>query len=450
MTETQVAEVGAGQVAVPDRLEFDVIVAGGGPAGLAAATVCARAGLDTIVFERGRTPGTKNVMGGVLYTRPTAEVFGEFWKDAPLERCVIEQNAWILTEDSVIKVGYRSPQFAQDVPNAYTVLRVKIDEYLAQQTEAAGALLINETKVDEVLRDDKGQVIGVRTGRPEGEVYAPIVIIAEGVNCELTKALGMQSDLRVEDAASVAKEIIRLDPQVIEDRFHLQPGEGATIEMYGASTQGMLGTAFLYTNESSLSLGVGVLLADAIKGHTTPFDMLQQLKQHPALAPLIAGGEVGEYMAHLIPEGGYNRLPALFGNGVMVVGDAAQLVNGLHREGSNHAILSGKVAAETAIEAHEKGEFSARTLHKYRERLEKETPTLNDLRKYRNATTFMERHPWVLSLYPQLAADSIAEMMTVDDETKRSKQWKIVREVLRRGSIPRMVWDAIDAGRSFI
>ncbi len=432
------------------NLNYDVIVVGAGPAGLAAATVCARAGLDTIVLERGRKPGTKNVMGGVLYTRPTAQVFGEFRKDAPVERCVIEQNVWMLTEDSAIKLGYRSPKFAEDVPNAYTVLRVKIDDYLAQQTEKAGALIINETKVDEVLRDDKGQVIGVRTGRPEGEVYAPIVIIAEGVNCELTKGLGMQSDLRVDDAASTVKQIIRLDAEVIEDRFGLQPGEGATIEMYGAATGGKLGTAFLYTNESSLSLGVGVLLADAVKDHTTPFDLLKQLKQHPAVAPLIAGGEPGEYMAHLIPEGGYNRLPALFGHGVMVVGDAAQMVNGMHREGSNHAILSGKVAAETAIEAHEKGDFSGRTLHRYRERLEKETPTMNDLRKYRNATGFMERHPWVLTLYPQLAADSIAEMMTVDEETKRSKQWKILRDVVRRGGIPRMIWDGIDGGRSFI
>ena len=429
---------------------FDVIVVGAGPAGLAAATVCARAGLDTIIVERGRGPGVKNVMGGVLYTRPTAQVYLEFWKEAPVERCVIEQNGWLLTEDSVIKLGYRSPQFAEGVPNAFTVLRVKLDEYFAKQAQAAGALLINETKVDEVLRDDNGQVIGVRTGRSEGEVYAPIVIIAEGVNCELTKGLGMQSDLRLEDAASTVKEIIRLDPEVIEDRFNLRPGEGATIEMYGAATKGMLGTAFMYTNESTLSLGCGVLLADALKSDLTPFDMLQELKQHPAVAPLIEGGEIVEYMAHLIPEGGYKRLPALFGNGVMVVGDAAQLVNGLHREGSNHAILSGKAAAETAIEAHGKGDFTAQTLHNYRQRLEKETPTMNDLRTYRHASAFMERHPWMLSLYPQLAADSMAEMLNVDGEGKRSKQWKIVRDVLRRGSIPRMVWDAIDAGRSFI
>jgi len=186
------------------------------------------------------------MMGGVLYTRPTAQVWPDFWKEAPLERCVIEQNQWIMTEDSVIKVGYRSPHFAEDVPNAFTVLRVKTDQYFAQQAEAAGALIINETKVDEVLQDD-GRVVGVRTGRPQGEVYAPVVILAEGVNPMLACELGMQEDLDISSAAIVVKEVLRLAPEIIEERFRLNEDEGATIEMYGAPTLGMLGTAFLYT-----------------------------------------------------------------------------------------------------------------------------------------------------------------------------------------------------------
>jgi len=448
MTETQVAEVGATETEVPDKLKFDVIVVGAGPAGLAAGTVCARAGLDTIIIERGRKPGTKNVMGGVLYTRPTAEVWPEFWKDAPLERCVIEQNAWIMTEDSAIKLGYRSAKFAEDVPNAFTVLRVKVDQYFAQQAEAAGALIISETKVDEVLRED-GRVVGVRTGRPQGEVYAPVVILAEGVNPILARELGMHEDLDPSSAALTVKELLRLDPEVIEERFGLDEGEGATIEMYGAPTMGMLGTAFIYTNESSLSLAVGVLLSEFAEVPDTPHDLLQQLKQHPAVAPLVEGAEPAEYMAHLIPEGGYDKMPALFGHGVMIVGDAAQLVNGIHREGSNHAILSGKAAAETAIEAHHKGDFSERTLGHYRQRLEEATPTIADLRKYRKATKFMERHP-ILKVYPPLAAYAFEEMLTVDDKTKRQKQWEIIKEALRRRKPWAMAWDAIEGGLSFI
>ncbi len=448
MTETQVAEVGALETAVPDKLEFDVIVIGAGPAGLAAGTVCARAGLNTIIFERGRKPGTKNVMGGVLYTRPTAEVWPDFWKAAPRERCVIEQNQWIMTEDSVIKMGYRSPHFAEGVPNCFTVLRVKIDQYFAEQAEAAGALVINETKVDEVLKDD-GRVIGVRTGRPDGEVYAPVVILAEGVNPQLAQALGMQEDLKSNDAAVTVKEVLRLDPEIIQERFRLEEGEGATIEMYGAPTRGMLGTAFLYTNQNSLSLGLGVLLSEFAQVPDTPHDLLQELKQHPAIAPLVRGAEPAEYMAHLIPEGGYNEMPALFGHGVMIVGDAAQFVNGMHREGSNHAILSGKAAAETAIEAHKKGDFSVRTLGHYRQRLEEDVPTIADMRKYRGATGFMERHP-VLKVYPALAAYAFEEMLTVDDKTKRQKQWAIIKEALRRRKPWGRAWDAVEGGLSFI
>jgi len=448
MTETQVAEVGTTATGIPDKLAFDVTVVGAGTGGMAAGTVCARAGLDTIIIERGRKPGTKNMMGGVLYTRPTAQVWPEFWKEAPLERCVIEQNQWIMTEDSVIKMGYRSPHFAEGVPNCFTVLRVKIDQYFAEQAEAAGALIINETKVDEVLQDD-GRVVGVRTGRPQGEVYAPVVILAEGVNPMLACELGMQEDLDPSGAAVTVKEVLRLDAEIIEERFGLSEDEGATIEMYGAPTRGMLGTAFIYTNHNSLSLALGVLLSEFAEVPDTPHDLLQQLKQHPAVAPLIEGAEPAEYMAHLIPEGGYDEMPALFGHGVMIVGDAAQLVNGIHREGSNHAILSGKAAAETAIDAHSKGDFSERTLGHYRQRLEEAAPTIADLRKYRKATKFMEHHP-VLSVYPPLAAYAFEEMLTVDDKTKRQKQWEIIKEALRRRKPWGMAWDAIDGGLSFI
>jgi len=276
-----------------------------------------------------------------------------------------------------------------------------------------------------------------------------VVILAEGVNPQLTCTLGMQEDLDPSGAAVTVKEVLRLAPEIIEERFGLSEDEGATIEMYGAPTLGMLGTAFIYTNHNSLSLAVGVLLSEFTEVPDTPHDLLQQLKQHPAVAPLVEGAEPAEYMAHLIPEGGYDEMPALFGHGVMIAGDAAQLVNGVHREGSNHAILSGKAAAETAIDAHKKGDFSERTLGHYRQRLEEAAPTIADLRKYRKATKFMEHHP-VLKVYPPLAAWAFEQMLTVDDKTKRQKQWEIIKEALRRRKPWAMAWDAIEGGLSFI
>jgi len=426
---------------------FDVIVVGAGPAGLAAAKTCAAGGLLTLVLERGAAPGVKNVMGGVIYTRPTAEVFPDFHKQAPLERCIIQQDAWVLTPDSALKLGYRSTRFQADPPNAFTCFRVRLDKYFADQAQQAGALLVCETKVEEVLRE-RGQVIGVRAGREEGEVFAPIVILSEGVNCELALALGMQTPLRNEDVASAVKEVIALDPGIIAERFNLQDDEGATIECFGDATLGTLGTGFIYTNRETLSVGVGGLLSEWAKLKLTPHDFLQRFKQHPMIAPLLAGGETVEYLSHMIPEGGFHRVPQLFANGLMIAGDAAMLVNGLHREGANHALRSGQLAGETAILAHQRGDFTMQTLQEYRRRLREDAPTLRDLRKYRNTSRFIAQNPYLLQLYPQLASEAAYEMLTVDGTPKRTKQWRVIGNVIRKRGLLGLLRDAIQGGRS--
>jgi electron transfer flavoprotein-quinone oxidoreductase len=428
---------------VPEK--FDVIVVGAGLAGLSAAYTMAQQGLNVIVIERGDAPGSKNVMGGVLYRQPTAAVFPDFWKTAPLERPVVEQHLWLLSEDSALKTGHRSKEWSQEPYNAFTVLRAKFDAWLGQQVTAAGALIVPSTTVLDLLRDGRGRVIGVRTNRPDGDLLADIVILADGAVSLLGERLGLHPKWKADQLALAVKEVLappgKADERAkwIESRFGLAAGEGLTIEIYGAPTQGMVGTAFLYTNKDSLSLGVGALLADYAAHGQNPHALLQQVKTHPALAPLLADCEAREYAAHLIPEGGYDAVPPLFADGVLVVGDAGQLCNGIHREGSNLAVTSGKLAGDTAVAAHKTGDFSAATLRAYDTRL-RETFVIKDLQKYRHATQYMEHNRRFFTFYPDLANRMATEFITVDSTPKRAKQWKLWQMAGDKLQIARDLW----------
>jgi electron transfer flavoprotein-quinone oxidoreductase len=413
---------------VPEK--FDAIVVGAGLAGLSAAYTMAAKGMKVIAIERGDYSGSKNVMGGILYRQPTAEVFPEFWKEAPLERPIVEQGMWVLTEDSAVKAAHRSAEWAKEPYNAFSVLRGRFDAWLGQKVAAPGALIVPGTTVTELLRDGRGQVIGVRTNRPDGDLLADIVVLADGAVSLVGEQMGLHHKWQSNQVALAVKEV--LAPQgksderakIIDQRFGLAPGQGLTIEMYGALTNGMVGTAFLYTNKDTLSFGVGALLSDFVEFKENPYALLQAAKQHPALAPYLEGCEPREYCAHLIPEGGYDAIPQLYGNGYLIAGDAAQLCNGIHREGSNLAVTSGKLAAEAALAAHNAGDFSAKRLGAYDATL-RETFVMKDLMKYRKASRHMEKNRQFFTKYPTMLNDMATEFLTVDSVPKREKQWKL-------------------------
>ena len=171
---------------------FDAIVVGAGPSGNAAAYTMAKNGLNVLQLERGEYPGSKNVQGAILYADALERLIPDFREDAPLERHVIEQRIWMMDDHSHTGMHYRSELFNEDKPNRYTIIRAQFDRWFSRRVREAGATLLCETTVTDLLRDNQNRVIGVKTDRHGGALLADVVILAEGVN-GLT---GQQAGLR--------------------------------------------------------------------------------------------------------------------------------------------------------------------------------------------------------------------------------------------------------------
>src|SRR5438270_734172 len=282
-------ELGFGAMA--DEEKFDAVVVGAGPAGSAAAITMAKAGLQVALLERGQKPGSKNVMGGILYNHYLEEIVGEAWKDAPLERPIIEERRWMMTQEAYIGLDYKNLR-NRAKPHSYSVLRARFDPWFAEQAEKAGAMVVAETVVDRLIVKNN-RVVGVATGRGD-DLYAEVVVVCEGIGLgtgllEKTMINGqpLRRKLRPNEVAMAAKEIMQLEPGLIEERFNCEPGEGCTIECFGDSTMGMSGFMFIYTNKDTLSVGGGALLSEFNKTLRSPNDLLEQFKNHPAVKPLL-------------------------------------------------------------------------------------------------------------------------------------------------------------------
>lgn len=417
----------------------EVIVVGGGPAGISCAITIARAGKKVILIERGKFSGSKNVFGGAIYAQPTREIFPNFEQEAPIERKNIEHKYALLGEDDATVISHKKKHTE---PVSYTVIRGKFDRWMAEEARKEGVILVEETVVRELIVQD-GFVKGVKTELED--YYADIVVLADGVNSLLAKQVGLRGDLKPEDVALSVKEVIKLPAEKINERFHVESDEGCVYEIFGGPMLGMLGLGFMYTNKESVSIGLGVTLSELIEKGLRPYDLLDKLKTHPEIAPLIKDGELLEYSAHLIPEGGYKKVPLLFGAGVMVCGDSAMFVNNMHWEGTNLAMISGKIAGETAIIALGKRDYSEHALAYYQEHLENSF-IMKDLRTYKDLLSGVsERAEHFLGYYPKKINEFFEMFESVDSIPKREKYHKFIKSIFTDRKISELFKDAWSA-----
>lgn len=395
--------------------DFDAIVVGAGCAGSVAALELARAGKSVLMIERGNFAGAKNMTGGRVYAHALRAVFPDNFDEIPFERKVVSERISLMSPDANFTVDFTSDAMRVDGQESYTVLRSTFDQWLAAQAEEAGAEAIYGIAVESLIKDESGAVCGVRAG--EDEITADVVVLCDGVNSLLTaQAVGASRPPASQIAVGI-KQVFELPASVITDRMLASSDDEGTAWLFaGDATHGTFGGGFMYANRESISLGiVAGIEATAAKATRPVYQMLEDLKRHPAVAPIIRGGKLVEHSGHMVPEGGINIMPKLFGLGVLVAGESAMMcINlGYMVRGIDFAVAAGQVAGQQAAAALEEGDVSEASLARYAAALE-ETFVLKDLRRFQRVPAFMEGFTRMFNEYPALARDAMNSMFIVD------------------------------------
>jgi len=416
--------------------KFDVIVVGGGPAGLASALVTSRAGLSTLVLERGEYSGSKNVFGGVIYTNALKKLIPEFWKEAPIERPITRRRITFMSDKSFFSMDYKNYNFRGDFYNGFSVYRSKFDEWFSKKVEEAGGMLATGVKVDSLLHQN-GKVTGVKSGSDELE--GDIVILADGSVSLLSQAEGLKERPDANNFGVGMKEVFTLSEDEVNKRFGITSRDGVEDLIIGYPTKYLRGGGFIYTFKDSISIGVIVSLEALRKSEYYAVDFLEDLKEHPMIQDLIDGAQLKEYSAHAIPEGGYRMIPKLYKDGVMVVGDAAGLVSssGIYLNGVDIAVQSGIIAGETAIESKKVNDYSAKTLSLYEKKMEENV--LKEFRNFKDAPYFLENKRMYKD-YPKIVTELMEKIIISDGEPKQkllnllkseTNQWDLIKDALK-------------------